>query len=235
MGGSLLQKAGGILKDVDLKTRTVAGYFSIFDQVDTDNDIILPGAYAKSIRERGPMGKNRIYHLWMHWTDSILSKPKELKEDNTGLFFVSEFAPEDKQTNLQKDVLRLYDQGLLTEHSVGFQIEQSENREDGVRLIKEIKLWEGSTVTWGAQELARTTEVKSMDKPVLMDRLDRLIKALHEGYFTDETYQALEYEMTIIKQSLESLEQAAAQSTAEITEPTDEDLLKMFRNKLQFN
>ena len=42
------------IKDVDTKSRIVAGYFSAFNNVDSDGDLIKPGAFTKSINERGP-------------------------------------------------------------------------------------------------------------------------------------------------------------------------------------
>jgi len=235
MANEIKFKGGGRITDVDVKSRTIAGYFSIFGVKDSDDDIILPGAFAKSIEERGPSGKNRIFHLWMHQTSSILAKPKELVEDKEGLAFVSIFPEEAKQTTLQRDVLRLYDQGLLNEHSIGFQIEKyEEDRATNTRILKELKLWEGSTVTWGANEFTRTTSVKSLSKPELLDRIGKLTKALRDDYYTDETFHALEFELAMIKEFVDTLNQKEPDEPLQKKEPIGDYFLSIFKSQIKF-
>ena len=55
-------KTTGIVKDVSRKDRTIKGYFSIFDNVDSDGDVITKGAYTKTLES----AKNRVQHLFMH-------------------------------------------------------------------------------------------------------------------------------------------------------------------------
>ena len=49
----------GEVKDVDTKKRVITGYLSGFDNKDYDGDIIVKGAFKKSIDER----KNDIYRI----------------------------------------------------------------------------------------------------------------------------------------------------------------------------
>jgi phage head maturation protease len=42
------------IKDVDGKKGIVTGYFSDFNSIDSDGDIIKPGAFQKSISQNGP-------------------------------------------------------------------------------------------------------------------------------------------------------------------------------------
>ena len=42
------------IKDIDAQTRRVKVALSAFNNIDSDNDIIRFGAFAKSIQERGP-------------------------------------------------------------------------------------------------------------------------------------------------------------------------------------
>ena len=44
----LTKDVGESVKDVDVKTGIVTGFFSKFDNVDSDNDVIRRGAYKKS-------------------------------------------------------------------------------------------------------------------------------------------------------------------------------------------
>ena len=190
----------GIIKDVDTKTGTVTGYFSSFNHKDSDGDIILPGAFAKTIAENGPVGKNRIYHLLQHRSTDILGLPKVLKEDEFGLYFENTIS----QTSWGKDAIILYQDGVLKEHSIGFNIVLSERDNDtSTTFIKEIKLWEGSAVTWGANENTPTVSAKTAEgKAELIEQLQRIEKAIQTGGFRDETFRMLEYELKYIKQAL---------------------------------
>lgn len=229
----IIYKAGGIVTDVDVKNRTIKGYFSVFGNKDSDGQVIDQGAYTKSIAEWGPVGKNRIMHLFMHDTRMPLTKPKELKEDQKGLYFVSQFPAEDnKQTSLQSDTIKLYDQGVYTEHSVGFQTVKNQMLND-VEHLTELRLWEGSTITWGANELAKVTEVKSEIKPKLITRMELLIKALREGHYCDNTFHLLEYELTIIKSQIDSLEQREPDQPLPIVEPNTDEIVNFFKSQLR--
>ena len=42
------------IKDLSLGKREVEMYLSRFDTIDSDNDMIVKGAFEKSIKERGP-------------------------------------------------------------------------------------------------------------------------------------------------------------------------------------
>ena len=46
-------------KDLEVKDRTVRGYFSVFDFKDSDEDVITKGAFSKTLKEMG----DRIAHL----------------------------------------------------------------------------------------------------------------------------------------------------------------------------
>ena len=106
------------IADVDLEKRKVKGYFASFNTLDSHNDIIRQGAFAKSIQERGPnaMGNRRIAHLYQHDMNCPIGKILELREDNFGLYFVSELI----DTQKGNDVLTMYQEGVLREHSIGF-------------------------------------------------------------------------------------------------------------------
>jgi len=207
----------GLTKDVDTAGRIVTGYFSTFNFKDSDGDIILPGAFKKTIRERGPKGKKRIFHLWQHYSSEVIGKPNVLKEDETGLYFETAIA----DTTLGNDTLKLYEQGILTEHSIGFNSVVAERDNDKhITYLKELKLWEGSTVTWGANERAQITGMKGNNPDELLKRIDRIEKAMRNGTYTDETFELLQIEIDYIKQSLKP---------DKPLEPTDEELINSFK------
>ncbi len=149
-----LYKDSGFVADVSEMQGIVVLYASAFNNQDAHGDIIAPGAFAKTIRERGPQGSNRIKHLWMHWWDDMIGRPLELAEDEKGLRVVSKLS----DTTLGRDALILYKDGVITEHSIGLDV--MERDDEDTRVIKEIRLWEYSSVTWGANSQTPTVETK---------------------------------------------------------------------------
>ena len=236
----LTKDVGESLKDVDVKTGIVTGFFSKFDNVDSDNDVIRKGAYKKSLKENGPDSlRPRIFHLKGHVIDLTLARPHVLKETNEGLYFESKIS----QTSFGKDTLLLYEDGVLTEHSIGYKVVKSmRDEKTGVQELIELQLWEGSTVTWGANADAL---VRSVNKGVfkegeahdLLKRLDLLEKAFHSGKYTDDTFRQIEIQIKQIQQiitdSLTKLEPGS--STLIIAEPKieSEDLIAILKSKIK--
>lgn len=200
-----VKNCSATLKEVDMNRRIVAGHFAVFDVKDADEDIIRPGAFAQTIKERGPRAKNRIMHLLQHNPLQPLGKPQELREDDTGLFFMTKVT----DTSYGMDALKLYRDGVFKEHSIGFNTIQSHfDDEANANILTELKLHEGSTVTWGAQELATGELMKNMFKrSEVMERYKKLSKAYYNGDYTDETFSLIQkqrdYLETIIKEAVE--------------------------------
>jgi phage head maturation protease len=66
--------------DIDTGTKQVKVVLSSMGNVDRDNDVIAPGAFTKTLTERGPDGTNEIWHLIDHRASlqTALGKFKEL-------------------------------------------------------------------------------------------------------------------------------------------------------------
>lgn len=212
--------SSGIIEDVDDVKGIVTGYFSAFNNIDSDGDVIVNGAYKKTVAENGPMGKNRIMHLLQHNPLMPLAKPMELMEDAKGLRFVSKIT----ETSYGKDVIKLYAEGVFNEHSVGFEIIKSDNKA-GYREIREIKLWEGSTVTWGANPNTPIESMKSWDAPKSQDMIAKMCNVIRKGDLTDESLITLEICLKQLEQHLEELESKSVQSaeSVETQFKSDED------------
>jgi len=226
-----ITKRAGIVKDVDVERRMIEGYYSVFDYKDSDGDIITPGAYTKTIKENGPSGKNRIMHLYQHDPLTVLGKPSMLVEDEKGLFFRTAIS----DTQLGTDVLKLYRDGVLTEHSVGINFVQRDySNEDEAYIVREVKMWEGSTVTWGANEMAKG----GMAKGSMEDQLEqykKLNKAFYSGDYTDETFGLIEMHIKTFEQAItKSLQTMEAEPiTSEIDEADFDSIFKQFNNQLE--
>jgi len=191
----------GSVVDMADDSKTVTVYYSAFGNVDSDGDVIMPGAFTKSIKENGPDGKNRIWHLFNHSTDKPVSKPKELTEDAFGLKAVVKMP----NTTLGRDTYELYKDGHITEHSIGFKTVKSQAK-SGYNEIQEIQLFEGSSVLWGANSNTPTVMVKSEIKSTVIDEIAKTIKSLRNGFYTDETFGLLELKLKQLQQYLAEME-----------------------------
>jgi uncharacterized protein len=151
------------VKEIDVAAGTFSGHASIFHIPDDGMppDIMLPGAFTKTIKEWGPTGANRIKILALHRSDWLpIGAPTELVEDATGLFFNGKIS----NTTLGRDVLTLLRDRVLTEMSIGFDIIKKEDpdRTRNTRLLHEVRLWEISPVTWAMHPLATIADVKAI-------------------------------------------------------------------------
>jgi len=161
--------------DIDNQKRLVKAYFSAFDNIDNDGDIMKRGCFLKSIKENGPTGKDKVKHFLNHEcfrkNDSgevvgfnpsaiPLGKVIELGEDQHGGYFVSKIA----RTKQAEDIYNMYMDGMINEHSFTMQIipDKINKTQSGNRVIGEAKLLEVSTVTlWPANDDAYTIDVKT--------------------------------------------------------------------------
>jgi HK97 family phage prohead protease len=245
-----IKNCGLAIKDVDTERGTVSGYFSAFNNQDSDEDIIPPGAYAKTIQEVGPNSAHpRVKHLLDHDTRKGVAKILSLEEDSIGLRYDSKAG---RHTN-GRDFLLMCQDGIITEHSVGFDTVKSEPNSSSQsgqgRILKELKLWEGSSLqAWGANPNTPVLGAKSMtpaQRDTLlgeyMDRLLVLTKAL-KGAYSDDLCERLEIQVAQLDALCKSLIAAPLEEEKPLTESTlpiepdfkAGDLIGSFTSKLSF-
>lgn len=219
---------GGV-KDVDVKGRIVTGYLSAFDNKDYHDDIIVKGAFTKSIMER----KEKIFFLNQHKWDQPHGKFSLLQEDAKGLYFESNPLVD---TSYSTDLLKLYDAGIVNNHSIGYSVIQDEIKSDH-RVLKELKLYEGSNVTIGANPETPFTGMKAGFKQA-SDQAKRIIKMLRDGDVTDDTMSLLEIALKQYEYELIELGKKVNSEPVEATliEPSDDtqlmEALRIFNNKI---
>lgn len=169
------------IKDVDISKGIVTGYFSSFGNKDSDGDIIQNGSYTKSINENF----DRIKHLLDHDRTKAVGKLQILKQDSFGLYYESKAG---RHTQGQ-DFLKMAEDGIISEHSVGFQtIKQHNSKEENANIITEVRLLEGSSLqTWGSNQFTPLMGIKS--ETDLMALMDTLEKAFKNGTYSDECFK----------------------------------------------
>lgn len=216
-------KAASDIKDMDSDKRQVAVYLSTFDTIDADNDMIKKGAFAKSISERGPesTSNRKIAFLRHHDWDWQIGKWLSLEEDDKGLFAVGELGRSTKGNDAFLD----YEDGIIREHSIGFQymadkirwIDDNSKEEGGYWMISEVKLYEGSAVTFGANEYTNVVDVvKGENRVEVADKIAKeiegVIKGLTNGKGTDERLFELEMKLKFLNAKLLTLAKTEPQN-----------------------
>ena len=150
------------VKDLDAKQGIVQFYAASFDtEKDSDGDIIVKGAFKKTLSEQ----KGRIKHFLNHDPYSVPGVIMDACEDSKGLLCTSQLAKGKggEFSTLAKDTLINYEAGVITEHSHGFKVmEENYDKEKQINYITESKLWEVSSLTaWGANKNTPMVGMKS--------------------------------------------------------------------------
>ena len=124
-----------------------AGYASVFNRLDSGGDIVLPGAFTKSLARR----RGRIRLLFQHDPKEPVGTWDSLVEDSHGLFVSGRLVPGVPRSDALR---RLIETKALDGLSIGFRTVKA-SRRDGNRLLHEIDLYEVSIVTFPMMEDAR--------------------------------------------------------------------------------
>ena len=222
----------------------VTGYFSKFNNVDSDGDIMKPGAFTKTISEQGPASAQpRIKHLLNHDPSLPLGKLLTLREDEYGLYYESQVGTHEGG----EDFIKMVESGLITEHSIGFKIikrNQVQSYENYLRNpslgqfeITEVKLYEGSSLTaWGANPLTPITSLKgdkNIDVDMIAAKSAAIDKFCRNTTATDDTIQMLLLHSKQLAQLIIDMKSKATEPVNTI-QPVDDtlDIIRQFRNKI---
>lgn len=208
---------GLTIKDVDTTKGIVTGYFSAFGIVDSDGDMMMPGAFKRSIQDWGPNGKGRVKHLFNHDPGQPLGRITELEEDNYGLKYVSQVGTH----NLGRDFIKMVESGLITEHSIGFRTLR-EQKGASSNEIHDVMLYEGSSLSaWGANMETPLIGMKSeMTIKQLQDQIKSFESFVRNCDVTDDTIDLC---LLKIKQLGQALEQMSSTDAVEETPPQQKD------------
>lgn len=135
---------------------TFEGYASVFNVVDLGRDVVVPGAFAKTL------GTRNVKMLWQHDTHEPIGVWDEVKEDEHGLFVRGRLL---KDTVKGQEAHARMKAGAIDSMSIGFRTMEAESAvidEIGVRKLTEIELFEISLVTFPMLPNARVTGVKAV-------------------------------------------------------------------------
>jgi HK97 family phage prohead protease len=203
--------------DSDMKQGIVSGYFAVFGNKDLDGDVIEPGAFSKTIMERGPQGKQLIKYLLDHDKNKVVAKMNNLYEDNKGLRYEAKIGTHAAGQDFQK----MIESELINQHSFGFRtIKEEFDQEAKMNRIREVMMYEGSAVQFlGANP--ETTFIDLKSEADAFEYLTRLEKFVKTSDATDETLEKLENQlkslMEMLKPTLVTLVEKEAVQVETIT------------------
>ena len=139
------------------------GYGSIFGNKDLGNDVVEPGAFAKSLRRRKPKS---VKMLWQHKQDEPIGVFDMITEDGEGLAVKGRLA---LGTQRGREAYELMKMGALDGLSIGYKVDPDKQEYDSRRrrrMLKEIDLMEISLVTFPMNPQARVSAVKGADMTI---------------------------------------------------------------------
>ena len=139
-----------------LNNREFDGHGSIFKNVDLGGDIVMPGAFKRSLAQHKADG-DLPSMFWMHQPDQVCGKWTDMYEDDKGLAVKGILAP----TPLGDEIHTLLKMEAVRGMSIGYMTKDYDFDSDGNRLIKEADLWEVSVVSLPMNPLAQVVHVKS--------------------------------------------------------------------------
>jgi HK97 family phage prohead protease len=165
-------------KAVKFETKAISddifeGYASFFNNIDAYDDIIEKGAFRKTISEN----RSRIKVLWQHDANEPIGLPIDMTEDDNGLYVKAKIS----MTDTGKKAMTLIKDGVITEMSIGYDVVKDDYKMLGtkrVRLLKEVKLWEFSPVTFAANEKAKIMKMRGLLESVKADKIDTAISLI---------------------------------------------------------
>lgn len=165
-------------KAVKFETKAISddifeGYASFFNNIDAYDDIIEKGAFRKTISEN----RSRIKVLWQHDANEPIGLPIDMTEDDNGLYVKAKIS----MTDTGKKAMTLIKDGVITEMSIGYDVVKDDYKMLGtkrVRLLKEVKLWEFSPVTFAANEKAKIMKMRGLLESVKADKMDAAISLI---------------------------------------------------------
>lgn len=193
-------------KEIDLSKRTVDLIANTYYYYDSVGDVLVDGCCSKSIQERGVNSSlpGKIKHLMHHNWDQNIAKPILIEEaliNNTKALHAQSYFPE--TDDAERELIK-YQSGMWDQHSIGYRYMNVElvemkssnwdeylklliNNEDAIEkgfmyIIKEIMLFEYSTVSFGANKLTPYLGSKSANKNVQYNNFCTKLDAIHQAY-----------------------------------------------------
>lgn len=131
----------------------LAGYAAIFGKRDRGGDVIVPGAFAESLKARAGQ---RLPLLWQHDGDQPIGEVESISEDERGLRVIARLNARPGVSARAGEALKA---GSVAGLSFGYRVVKGE-RAGALRRLEALDIVEVSLVTHPMQPLARVHAVE---------------------------------------------------------------------------
>lgn len=165
-----------------------SGYGAVFNNVDWYNDIILPGAFTKSLARWAEKNKMPPV-LWNHDDGEPIGVYTKVFEDEKGLFVEGKLLINDVPR--AKSTHALLRARAIDGLSIGYLTKQANKKTNGIRELVELDLSEISIVTKPANKQSLITSVKSKLEEGELPSLPEFEKFLRESGFSKSQATAI--------------------------------------------
>jgi HK97 family phage prohead protease len=174
----------------DGDTRYIEAVFSLFDTIDSDNDVTKANAL------RSGYSGNKVPLVWNHDWSKVIGRGI-IETDNQKAVFKGYFLPTEAGKEAYETVKAMQD---MQQFSYGFQVMKSEKgkhidskgEEVPVRVLQDVKVWEVSPVLVGAQQNSFVQALKSglepYDPEEKIDDIDTEFEEVKDDECIDEKY-----------------------------------------------
>lgn len=148
---------------------TFEGYGSVFGNVDSYGEKVMPGAFVASLAKHRREGSN-VLMLWNHDSREPIGVWEDLAEDAKGLWGKGRFLLDIQRA---REIHTLAKNKAIGGLSIGYR-EVKVTPDGNVRNLEELDLYEISPVTFPANRRARIESVKS-------ERVEEFARRLRDG------------------------------------------------------
>lgn len=146
-----------------------SGYASTFGNIDGAGDIIVEGAFTKTLQENP-----NVKLLWQHDTWQVVGSILEMRQDSKGLYITSRL---NLGTKMGREAYALLKAGDIDSMSIGYRVIDSDyDSKKDIRTLKEVFLAEVSLVTFPANKQAKIMSVKSIEKADSLSDIEDILK-----------------------------------------------------------
>ncbi|WP_138935734.1 HK97 family phage prohead protease [Roseovarius arcticus] len=140
--------------DADLTVKDgveLEGYASYFGDADQGGDVVVAGAYTKSLA-RLCADNRQVKMLWQHDPAQPIGIWDEVREDKRGLYVKGRLL---EAVGRGREAAALINAGAIDGLSIGYRTVRASKNDKGQRLLQELELWEVSLVTFPMLPSAR--------------------------------------------------------------------------------
>jgi len=159
----------------------IEGYASVFGVRDSYNEVVMPGAFAKSLAKHQREGTYPLM-LWQHNPDEPIGVWLDMNDDGKGLYVKGKVL---KGVRRAEEALIMLRNKAIQGMSIGYRevdVDPSSNGE--ARKLIELELYEASIVSFPANRRARVESVKQILQDGQLPSMPEFEKYLREAGFS---------------------------------------------------